>query len=83
VPSSWATAIYTHLGLVRRILGLCVTISVPNAVSHHMMGLGYFTAIIDDSALSMISGNHPNPVHRNHKDQMTSTSVWVVAEDSS
>jgi membrane protease YdiL (CAAX protease family) len=30
------------LGLVHGILGLCVAISVPNAVTHHMtVGLGY------------------------------------------
>ena len=30
------------LGLVHSILGLCVAISVPDAVTHHMMvGLGY------------------------------------------
>jgi hypothetical protein len=63
------------LGLVHGILGLGVAISVPDAVTHHMMvGLGYLHYRLLKS---------PNPVHRNHKDQMTSTSVWVVAEDRS
>lgn len=61
------------LGLAHAILGMCLAITVPNAVHHHMrVGLGYFRY----RALSQ-------PVHRSQMDQMVSTEAWVMAEATS
>lgn len=64
--------IYT-LGLAHGVLGLCVAITVPNSLHHHMrVGLGYLRY-------------HPaQPVHRlsphrNQIDQRVSTDAWVIA----
>lgn len=65
--------IYT-LGLAHGILGLCVAVTVPNFLHHHMrVGLGYVRY-------------HPHMHHRlaggqrSQIDQSVSTDAWVTAE---
>ena len=61
------------LGLAHGILGMCLAITVPNAVHHHMrVGLGYLRY----RAASQ-------PAHRSQTDQMVSTDAWVMAEATS
>jgi len=71
--------IYT-LGLAHGIMGLCVAVTVPNSLHHHMrVGLGYFRyhpgQFDRDPASHQI---HPN--HRNQSDQSVSTEAWVIAD---
>jgi membrane protease YdiL (CAAX protease family) len=61
------------LGLAHAIVGMCLAITVPNAVHHHMrVGLGYLRYRA-----------HPQPVHRSQMDQIVSTEAWVMAEATS
>lgn len=63
------------LGLAHGILGLCVAVTVPNSLHHHMrVGLGYYRY-------------HPrqhdprsDDRQRNHKDQSVSTEACVIAD---
>jgi membrane protease YdiL (CAAX protease family) len=59
--------IYT-LGLAHGILGICVAITVPNYLHHHMrVGLGYLRY-------------HDRGHHRSHTDHKVSTEACVTAE---
>lgn len=61
--------LYT-LGMAHAILGICIAISVPNSLHHHMrVGLGYLEW-----------HTHAKRVHRSHKNQIVSTEAWVMAE---
>ena len=61
------------LGLAHAILGMCLAITVPNAVHHHMrVGLGYLRYRAQTQ-----------PLHRSQIDQMVSTEAWVMAEATS
>ncbi len=56
------------LGLAHGILGLCLAVTVPNSLHHHMrVGLGYLRY-------------HPSAHHRSQIDQRVSTEAWVTAE---
>jgi membrane protease YdiL (CAAX protease family) len=57
------------LGIAHGILGLCVAITVPNHLQHHMrVGLGYLRY-------------HPRyHDQRSHSDHSVSTEAWVMAE---
>jgi hypothetical protein len=61
------------LAVAHGILGICLAVTVPNAVHHQMrVGLGY------------LRYRPPSqPVHRSHTDQMVSTEAWVIAEATS
>ena len=61
------------LALAHAILGMCLAITVPNAVHHHMrVGLGYFRYRAQTQ-----------PAHPSQIDQMVSTEAWVMAEATS
>jgi hypothetical protein len=61
------------LAIVHGILGICVAITVPNAVHHQMrVGLGYLRY-----------RSPSQPVHRSQMNQMVSTEAWVIAEATS
>jgi hypothetical protein len=61
------------LGIAHGILGLCVAVTVPDSVHHHMrVGIGYYTY--------HPRGYHRSPDHRNQTDQIVSTDAWVMAE---
>jgi hypothetical protein len=65
--------IYT-LGLAHGILGLCVAITVPTSLHHHMrVGLGYLR--YHPSEQDRRLGNH-----RNQTDQRVSTEACVIAD---
>jgi hypothetical protein len=65
--------IYT-LGLAHGILGLCVAVTVPNSIHHHMrVGLGYLRYHPTDR--DRLLGHH-----RSHIDQSVSTEACVTAE---
>jgi hypothetical protein len=63
------------LGVAHGIMGLCVAVTVPNSLHHHMrVGLGYLRY-------------HPSrqdrgdsPDHRSQIDQSVSTDAWVIAD---
>ncbi len=61
------------LGLAHGILGLCVAITVPNSLHHHMrVGIGYHRYHPRD---------HDRHVgHRNQTDHSVSTEAWVTAD---
>ena len=55
------------LGLAHGLLGLCVAVTVPDSLLHHMrVGIGYL--------------RYHQHHHRSHNDQTVSTSVWVMLE---
>lgn len=57
------------LGLAHGILGLCVAITVPDALHHHMrVGLGY------------LRYQHPHRFHRRSAPHRVSTHAWVTDE---
>ena len=65
--------IYT-LGLAHGILGLCLAITVPNSLHHHMrVGLGYYR-------YHSGAQDRPPGSHRNQTDQRVSTDAWVTAD---
>ena len=65
--------IYT-LGLAHGILGLCVAVTVPNSIHHHMrVGLGYLR--YHPSQRDRLLGSY-----RSHIDQSVSTEACVIAE---
>jgi membrane protease YdiL (CAAX protease family) len=68
------------LGLAHGIMGLCVAITVPNSLQHHMrVGLGYlrYHPSWRDRHPSAPQ-DHSN--HRNQSDQSVSTEAWVIAD---
>ena len=65
------------LGLAHGILGLCVAITVPNALHRHMrVGLGYLQYYRHHRPDRPVS----HPIQRSHNDQSVSTEAWVTAE---
>lgn len=61
------------LAIVHGILGICLAITVPNAVHRQMrVGLGYLRY-----------RSPSQPVHRSQMNQMVSTEAWVIAEATS
>jgi membrane protease YdiL (CAAX protease family) len=71
--------IYT-LGLAHGIMGLCVAVTVPNSLHHHMrVGLGYLRYHPRVPDRRQINREDP-PDHRSQIDQIVSTDAWVIAE---
>jgi hypothetical protein len=69
--------IYT-LGLAHGIMGLCVAVTVPNSLHHHMrVGLGYlhYHPRAQDRRLAGHSSHH-----RSQSDQSVSTDACVIAD---
>jgi hypothetical protein len=68
------------LGLAHGIMGLCIAVTVPNSIHHHMrVGLGYLR--YHQRTHSFLSFNRPSPPHyRSQSDQSVSTEAWVIAE---
>ncbi len=68
--------IYT-LGVAHGILGLCVAITVPNSLHHHMrVGLGYLRYHPSEGDRDRLLGHH----HRSQTDHSVSTEAWVIAD---
>ena len=62
------------LGLAHGILGLCVAVTVPESLQHHMrVGIGYYRYHPPEYR------HHPLG-HRNQADQIVSTEAWVTAD---
>ena len=58
------------LGIAHGILGICLAVTVPNAVHHQMrVGLGYLRY-----------HEHRDPVHRSQSNHIVSTDAWVMAD---
>ena len=71
--------IYT-LGLAHGIMGLCVAVTVPSSLHHHMrVGLGYlrYHPRPQDRRIAERQGLSD---HRSQSDQSVSTDAWVIAE---
>jgi hypothetical protein len=71
--------IYT-LGVAHGIMGLCVAVTVPNALHRHMrVGLGYlrYHSHVNDRLPSNLQYF---PGHRSQSDHKVSTDAWVIAE---
>ena len=69
--------IYT-LGLAHGIMGLCVAVTVPNSLHHHMrVGLGYlrYHPRAQDRRLAEHLSHH-----RSQSDHSVSTDAWVIAD---
>ena len=69
--------IYT-LGLAHGIMGLCVAVTVPNSLHHHMrVGLGYlrYHPRVQNRRIADRSSHH-----RSQSDQSVSTDACVIAE---
>jgi membrane protease YdiL (CAAX protease family) len=61
--------LYT-IGLAHAILGICVAVTVPNGMHHHMrVGLGYLRY-----------RPQPHAAQRNNAPQTVSTQAWVIME---
>ena len=71
--------IYT-LGLAHGIMGLCVAVTVPNSLHHHMrVGLGYLryhSRVQDRRQIN----RQDTADHRSQRDHRVSTDAWVIAE---
>lgn len=68
------------LGIAHGIMGLCVAVTVPNSLHHHMrVGLGYLRYRPRWQDRRPVS-REGIPDHRNQSDQRVSTDVWVIAE---
>jgi hypothetical protein len=68
------------LGLAHGIMGLCVAITVPNALHHHMrVGLGYLRYHPRGHDLRPV-GSPGSPDHRSHSDHRVSTDALVTAD---
>jgi membrane protease YdiL (CAAX protease family) len=68
------------LGIAHGIMGLCVAVTVPNSLHHHMrVGLGYlrYHQRLQDRRTF---NRHDLPDHRNQSDQSVSTDAWVIAD---
>jgi CAAX prenyl protease-like protein len=68
------------LGVAHGIMGLCVAVTVPNSLHHHMrVGLGYLRYHPRGTDRRPSSRqDHPN--HRSQSDQSVSTVAWVIAD---
>jgi len=63
------------LGLAHGILGLCVAVTVPNSLHHHMrVGLGYLRYHPRERYRLVTSD------HRSQSDHSESTDAWVIAD---
>jgi hypothetical protein len=68
------------LGIAHGILGLCVAVTVPNSLHHHMrVGLGYLRYHPRRQDRGPVARQGP-PDHRNQSDQSVSTDAWVIAD---
>jgi hypothetical protein len=68
------------LGVAHGIMGLCVAVTVPNSLHHHMrVGLGYLRYRPRVPDRRQINREDP-PDHRSQIDQIVSTDAWVIAE---
>jgi membrane protease YdiL (CAAX protease family) len=68
------------LGLAHGIMGLCVAITVPNALHHHMrVGIGYLRYHPRGHDLRPV-GYPVSPAHRSQSDHRVSTDAWVIAD---
>jgi hypothetical protein len=68
------------LGLAHGIMGLCVAVTVPNSLHHHMrVGLGYLRYHPRGQDLRPAS-RQDHPDYRNQSDHSVSTDAWVIAE---
>lgn len=64
------------LAMAHAIFGICIAITVPAPVSHHMrVGLGY----LQYRAHGQRRGDNLNP-QRSHSDHIVSTHAWVMAD---
>jgi hypothetical protein len=67
------------LGLAHGIMGLCVAVTVPNSLHHHMrVGLGYLRYHPRGQDLRRF--DHRLPDQRSQSDHNVSTDAWVIAE---
>jgi hypothetical protein len=63
------------LGVAHGIMGLCLAVTVPNSLNHHMrVGLGYLR--YHPGRLD----REPSHDHRSQIDHSVSTDAWVIAE---
>jgi hypothetical protein len=68
------------LGIAHGIMGLCVAVTVPNSLHHHMrVGLGYLRYHPRRQDGGPVNRQGP-PYHRNQSDQSVSTEAWVIAD---
>jgi membrane protease YdiL (CAAX protease family) len=68
------------LGLAHGIMGLCIAVTVPNSLHHHMrVGLGYFRYHPRGQDLRPTS-RQDHTDHRSQSDQRVSTDAWVIAD---
>jgi hypothetical protein len=68
------------LGVAHGIMGLCIAVTVPNSLHHHMrVGLGYLRYHPRVEGLRPVDRRGP-PLHRNQSDQRVSTDAWVIAD---
>jgi hypothetical protein len=68
------------LGVAHGILGLCVAVTVPNSLHHHMrVGLGYLRYHPRWQDRRQPIGRNPSD-HRSQSDHRVSTDAWVIAD---
>jgi hypothetical protein len=68
------------LGVAHGIMGLCVAVTVPNSLHHHMrVGLGYVRYHPRQQDRHPTS-RQDHPDHRNQSDQSVSTDACVIAD---
>jgi hypothetical protein len=68
------------LGLAHGIMGLCVAVTVPSSLHHHMrVGLGYLRYHPSRRDRLQSNGEIPS-LHRSHIDHSVSTDAWVIAD---
>lgn len=68
------------LGVAHGIMGLCIAVTVPNSLHHHMrVGLGYLR-YHPRGQDRRPTGRQVHPDHRNQSDQRVSTDAWVMAD---
>jgi hypothetical protein len=68
------------LGVAHGILGLCVAVTVPNSLHHHMrVGLGYLRYHPRRQDGGPVNRQGPTD-HRSQSDQSVSTDAWVIAD---
>jgi hypothetical protein len=68
------------LGIAHGIMGLCVAVTVPNSLHHHMrVGLGYLRYHPRRQDGGPVN-RHGAPDHRSQSDQSVSTEAWVIAD---
>jgi hypothetical protein len=68
------------LGLAHGIMGLCVAVTVPNSLHHHMrVGLGYLRYHPRAENRRLAEPQHSSD-HRSQRDQSVSTDAWVIAD---